>query len=80
MPKLRVLSGKDIIAIFALFGFAQKSQRGSHVKLLRIKGTESQILTIPLHKELDRGTVKGIYNQALRYLQEDQLQHHFYTS
>jgi predicted RNA binding protein YcfA (HicA-like mRNA interferase family) len=55
MPKLKTLSGKDIVKIFSKFGFEIVSQRGSHVKLRRIldDGT-NQTLTIPLHKELIR--------------------------
>jgi len=36
MPKLRTLSGDDLLRIFANFGFQPFSQRGSHVKLRRI--------------------------------------------
>src|SRR3990172_7951788 len=36
MPKLRRLSGAEIIAILGRFGFTVHSQRGSHVKLRRV--------------------------------------------
>ncbi|MCZ8222552.1 MAG: type II toxin-antitoxin system HicA family toxin [Microcystis sp.] len=36
MPKLKQLSGKDVIKILARFGFTIHSQRGSHIKLLCI--------------------------------------------
>jgi predicted RNA binding protein YcfA (HicA-like mRNA interferase family) len=36
MPKLRSLSGTEVISIFGIFGFERFSQRGSHVKLRRI--------------------------------------------
>ena len=36
MPKLKVLSGKDIIKIFEDFNFFVIAQKGSHVKLKRI--------------------------------------------
>ncbi|MEK7445645.1 MAG: type II toxin-antitoxin system HicA family toxin [candidate division NC10 bacterium] len=36
MPKLRRLSGAEIIAILGGFGFTVHSQRGSHVKLRRV--------------------------------------------
>jgi predicted RNA binding protein YcfA (HicA-like mRNA interferase family) len=80
MPKLRVLSGQDVIRILSLFGFAVVSQRGSHVKLRRIHpGGVPQTLTIPNHKELDRGTLVAIYRQALRYVPETELRSHFYS-
>jgi len=52
---------------------------GRHVKLRRIlsDGTK-QTLTIPLHEELDRGTLRAIYRQALRYIPEEKLKPHFY--
>ena len=36
MPKLRVLSGKDVVAILESFGFLIQSQQGSHLKLRRM--------------------------------------------
>ena len=39
----------------------------------------AQTLTIPNHDELDKGTLKAIYNQALRYISEENLREHFYT-
>lgn len=80
MPKLKVLSGADIVKIFSDFSFNMASQKGSHIKLQRtsLDGTR-QILTIPNHKELDKGTIKAICRQALRYITEDELKGHFYT-
>ena len=55
MPKLKSLSGEDVVKILSQFGFETASQRGSHVKLRRVlsNGTK-QTLTISLHKELDK--------------------------
>jgi predicted RNA binding protein YcfA (HicA-like mRNA interferase family) len=78
MPKLKILSGKEVIKIFEIFGFSIAGQKGSHVKLQRIK-TSKQTLTIPNHPELDKGTLKAIYNQALRYIAEDDLRKYFYS-
>jgi predicted RNA binding protein YcfA (HicA-like mRNA interferase family) len=81
MPRPKVLSGQDVIRILALFGFGVVSQRGSHVKLRRIIGADvRQTLTIPNHKELDRGTLLAIYRQAVRYIPEQDLALHFYAS
>jgi predicted RNA binding protein YcfA (HicA-like mRNA interferase family) len=80
MPKLKTLSGGDVVKIFFLFGFEVEAQRGSHAKLRRLlPGGARQTLTIPLHDAMDKGTLKAIYRQALRYLTEDQLRPHFYT-
>ena len=79
MSKLKLLSGKEIIKIFSKFGFEIVSQRGSHVKLRRIleNGTK-QTLTVPIHDELDKGTLKAIFRQALRYISEEELRPYFY--
>ena len=79
MPKPKVLSGPDVIKILLKFGFSVVAQRGSHVKLRRITTEgERQTLTVPNHRELDRGTLLGIYRQALRYLPAEELVPHFY--
>jgi len=56
------------------------AQKGSHIKLVRILSDGSrQTLTIPNHQELDKGTVRAIYRQALRYISENELKPHFYS-
>ena len=79
MPKLRILSGKEVVKILSKFGFEVVSQKGSHVKLRRIlsDGTK-QTLTVPLHMELDKGTLKAIIRQASRYVPEEELKPYFY--
>ena len=80
MPKLRRLSGDDVIAILAAFGFQVHAQRGSHVKLRRLSPSgETQTLTIPRHRELDRGTLRAIFKQATHYIPEEELTFPFYT-
>lgn len=80
MPKLKRLSGQDVIKIFSSFGFAVAAQKGSHVKLVRILPDGSkQPLTIPAHPELDKGTLKAIIRQASRYIPETELKPRFYS-
>ena len=80
MPKLRRLSGFEVIRILESFVFTVHAQAGSHVKLRRIGPLgEKQTLTIPRHKELDTGTVRAIFRQASRYIPEQDLRPHFYT-
>lgn len=78
MPGLKVLSGRALIKIFASFNFEILGQKGSHVKLGKNVHGFSQELTIPNHRELDKGTLKAIYNQASRYISEEELFPHFY--
>jgi len=79
MPKLKVVSGDYLLKSFEKLGFTVAGQKSSHVKIQRYAGDEKQTLTIPLHKELDRGMTKAIYNQALKYLPEEKLRGIFYT-
>ena len=80
MPKLRTLSGNDLLRIFGVLGFRQYSQKGSHIKLRRtLASGGSQTLTIVLHAEVDRGTLHAIYRQALRFIPESELRQYFYT-
>lgn len=80
MGGLKVLSGTEVVSILSAFGFSMASQKGSHVKLVRtLPGGERQSLTIPLHDELDRGTLKAIIRQASRFIPEESLHEHFYS-
>lgn len=79
MPKLRRLSGAEVIAVLGRFGFTVHS-RGSHVKLRRLlPDGASQSLTVPDHDELDPGTCRSILRQASRFVPEADLRPHFYA-
>jgi predicted RNA binding protein YcfA (HicA-like mRNA interferase family) len=80
MPKLRVLSGRQVLNILHDFGFQKSAQRGSHVKVRRVlQGNLTQSLTIPDHYEIDRGTLGAIYRQASRFIPESELRARFFT-
>ena len=79
-PKLKRLSGREVIRIFESFGFKTIKQTGSHVKLRRIgRMDEKQTLTVPLHFEMSISTIKSIFRQASHYIPEEQLRRYFYT-
>lgn len=79
MPKIKQLSGKDVIKILQTFGFENYSQKGSHVKMRRMTITGKETLTIPNHKQLDTGTSKAIFKQACKYIPESELYNYFYN-
>lgn len=79
MPKLRVLSGQDVIAIFGEFGFTVFSQKGSHVKLRRAIPGVIQTLTVPNHRQLKKGTLLAIFGQASRFVDSVELKSRFYN-
>jgi predicted RNA binding protein YcfA (HicA-like mRNA interferase family) len=60
MPKLPDVSGKEARRALERLGFVFKRQRGSHVILRR--GNRGCV--VPMHREINRGTLKGILEQA----------------
>ena len=60
MPKLRVFSGAELCNFLSEHGFERVRQRGSHVVMRR--GQVS--FPVPLHHQLDRGTLRGIIRQS----------------
>ena len=78
MPRLKRLSGAEVIEILANFGFQVHSQKGSHIKLRRMGISEKETLTRPNHTQLDTGTCKAIFRQATRYIPEAELYPYFY--
>jgi len=80
MPRLRRLSGAELVRILLEFGFSVHSQRGSHIKLRRlVPGSSSQTLTVPAHGTIKLGTLHAILIQAARFIPERELRRHFYT-
>lgn len=64
MPKLPILSGKEIIKILEQFGFTQLRKKGSHISLKKMTDDGAIGCVVPLHKEVAIGTLKGILRQA----------------
>ena len=64
MPTLRRVSGKQTIRTLERLGFVQDRQRGSHVVLRRTRPEGDIGCTVPLHRELAIGTLRGILRQA----------------
>ncbi len=79
-PRLKTLSGAEVIAALRHFGFEVVAIRGTHAKLRRQRtGGARQTMTVPIHKELARGTLFAIYRQALRFIPESDLRPWFFT-
>ena len=64
MPKLAVLSGKDVCAILARHGFLEVRQRGSHVVMQKKLDTTTITVPVPNHAELRIGTLLSIIRQS----------------
>ena len=64
MPKLPVISGKDLIRALKQAGFVEVRQKGSHVSLQKVSATKIFKTVVPLHKELAKGTLLDILHQT----------------
>ncbi len=61
MPPLPVLSGDDFVRAIARLGYSLDHMTGSHMILRNPSGRR---LSVPRHKELDRGTLRALIRQA----------------
>ena len=64
MVKLPRLSGHELIKILVQFGFKKIRQKGSHVMLIKGTGRNKIGCVVPLHDELETGTLLAILRQA----------------
>jgi len=64
MPKLRVLSGRDICKLLAQHGFEKVRQKGSHIIMQKRQGKSTITIPVPDHDELKTGTLLGIIRQS----------------
>lgn len=62
MPKLPVLSAREVIKVLKKFGFQVYRQTGSHIHLWNEE--RKVLVTIPNHQELAKGTLISIIKQA----------------
>jgi len=64
MKRLPVLSGKHVVKILSKIGFVPKRQKGSHIILIKFVEGKKKGIVVPLHKEIDKGTLLEIIRQA----------------
>lgn len=64
MPKLPVVSGKDIVKVLCKIGFVHVRTHGSHAILNKTTQEGTITIPVPLHPELAKGTLKSIMKQA----------------
>jgi len=62
MPKLPVLSARQVIKALERMGFKIVRQSGSHIHLWNDQ--RRILVTVPNHKELAKGTLNGIIKQS----------------
>ena len=60
MPKLPPISGADLAKFLARLGYETVRQRGSHLRLRKSTAVGEHNVTVPLHKEVAKGTLNDI--------------------
>ena len=78
-PKLKNLSGKEVINFLLRSGFVFKRQRGSHIVLVGSFEDIEVIAIVPAHKSISVGTLKSLYRQAKRCLPDNIVNDFFYS-
>lgn len=63
MGRLPVVSGRELVRVFALIGYEENHQTGSHI-ILRRTSPPHRHLSIPNHKEVAKGTLRGLIRDA----------------
>ncbi len=81
MPRLRRLSGLEVVAILESLGFTVKRVKGSHYRLWGKFGEMTCYVTIPAHgsQPLPIGTLRAILRQIAPCVPEEAIRTHFYT-
>ena len=62
MPPLAILSGRDVVKVFAQDGWQMARQRGSHMVL--VKPGHMATLSVPDHREVARGTLRSLIRSS----------------
>ena len=62
MPKIPAMSGREVVKTFESLGWEFARQSVSHIVL--VKAGESASLSVPDHKEVRKGTLRGLIRTA----------------
>lgn len=60
MPKLPCVSGAKVAKALERLGFVRQRQKGSHLIMRR----GGDVCVVPMHREVDQGTLRGVLRQA----------------
>lgn len=64
MPKLPILSGSEVVRVLVKLGFEPVRQRGSHLVMRSPSPEGARVCVVPLHHEVQVGTLAGVLRQA----------------
>lgn len=64
MPRLPILSAREILRLLKGDGFHVVSQKGSHLRLHGTVAGRTRVVVVPNHPEVERGTLASILRPA----------------
>jgi len=64
MPKLPQVSGSQIVNLLLSLGYSFNRQKGSHATYEKSAKVGEHTITVPLHKEITKGTLNDILNKT----------------
>ena len=65
MQKLPIVSGEKLVKLLLNLGYEIVRQRGSHVRLRKQTEVGEHNITVPMHSEIAKGTLKTSYQRFL---------------
>lgn len=71
MSNVPQISGKEVIKALGKIGFQISRQKGSHIRLVKIQGGIKQLVTVPNHKVIHRGTLLNGILKAINLSLDD---------
>ena len=63
MPKLPQVSGGQLVNLLISLGYTFDRQKGSHATYEKAAKIGKHTITVPLHKEITKGTLNDILNK-----------------
>jgi predicted RNA binding protein YcfA (HicA-like mRNA interferase family) len=64
LPGLPVVSGKTPVKFLGGLGYQVVRRRGSHVQIMCVTPAGNHTITVPLHKEIAKGTLNDILTRV----------------
>jgi len=63
-----VVSGEKLVRLLQLLGYELIRQKGSHIRMRKVCGAEVHNITIPLHREIAKGTFNDIMKSIATHM------------
>ena len=63
MPKLPQVSGEQLVSLLKSLDYVTARQKGSHVTYVKTAKIGKHTITVPLHKEITKGTLHDILSK-----------------